>query len=92
MTPVANLPTISTTPAANFATGGFDGGKFATDLNNTGGKFASEQQILPLVALMVANLPLILTIPVANLPAVNLPPVSRTPAANNWNNIRLLTP
>jgi hypothetical protein len=53
---VANLPPVSTTPAANFATsftrvvdtgGKFatgvsdTGGKFATGINNTGGKFAT---------------------------------------------------
>jgi hypothetical protein len=42
---VANLPPVSTTPAANFAinfTSVFDtGGKFATSVNDTGGKFAA---------------------------------------------------
>jgi hypothetical protein len=41
----ANMPRVSTTPAANFAssfTGVVDtGGKFATDVNDTGGKFAA---------------------------------------------------
>jgi hypothetical protein len=43
MTPVANLPPVSTTPAANFATSfAIDtGGKFDTGVNNTGGKFAA---------------------------------------------------
>jgi hypothetical protein len=55
MTQVANLPPVSTTPAANFATssacvvdtsGNFapgvneTGGKFATGINDTGSKFA----------------------------------------------------
>jgi hypothetical protein len=30
--------------------------------------------------------------PVSTTPAVNLPLVSTTPVANNWNNIRMLTP
>jgi hypothetical protein len=42
---MVNLPQVSTTPAANFATsftGVVDtGGKFATGVNNTGGKFAA---------------------------------------------------
>ncbi len=44
MTPVANLPQVSTTPAAIFATS-FNsvdtGGKFAAGVNDIGGKFAS---------------------------------------------------
>jgi hypothetical protein len=44
LTPVANLPLVITTPAANFATssaGVVDtGGKFATGVNYTSGKFA----------------------------------------------------
>jgi hypothetical protein len=44
MTP-ANLPLVSTTPAANFATS-YDSvvdtcGKFATGINDTGSKFAT---------------------------------------------------
>jgi hypothetical protein len=39
---VANLPPVSTTPAANFATSFTSvvdtGGKFATSVNDTGGK------------------------------------------------------
>jgi hypothetical protein len=42
---VANLPPVSTTPAANFATnttGVVDtGGNFATGVNDTGSKFAT---------------------------------------------------
>jgi hypothetical protein len=42
---VANLPPVSTTPAANFATSFTSvvdaGGKFATRVNDTGGKFAA---------------------------------------------------
>jgi hypothetical protein len=42
---VANLPTVSTTPAANFATSFTSvvdaGGKFATGVNDTGSKFAA---------------------------------------------------
>ncbi len=42
---MANLPTVSTTPAANFATNSpcvvETGGKFATGVNDTGGKFAA---------------------------------------------------
>ncbi len=41
-TPVAKLPPVSTTPAANFATNFTSvvdtGGKFATGVNDTGGK------------------------------------------------------
>jgi hypothetical protein len=69
---VANLPLVSTTPAANFATslpsvvdtgGKFAAGKFVTCINDTGG-----------------NLP-----PVSTTPAANLPPVLMTPVANNGN-------
>jgi hypothetical protein len=46
MTPVANLPPVSTTQAklvAKFATGVVDtGGKFATGVVETGGNFASD--------------------------------------------------
>jgi hypothetical protein len=42
MTPAANLPLVLTTPAANFATSSpcvvDTGGKFATNVNDTGGK------------------------------------------------------
>jgi hypothetical protein len=42
---VANLPLVSTTPAANFVTSFTSvvdtGGKFATGFNDTGGKFAT---------------------------------------------------
>jgi hypothetical protein len=42
---VANLPPVSTTPAANFTTSFTSvvdtGGKFATGVNDTGGKFAT---------------------------------------------------
>jgi hypothetical protein len=45
MTPAANLPPVSATPAANFATNFPSvvdtGGKFATGVNDTGGKFAT---------------------------------------------------
>ncbi len=45
MTLAANLPLVSATPAANFATSLASvvdiGGKFATGVNNTGGKFAT---------------------------------------------------
>jgi hypothetical protein len=45
MTPVANLPPVSTTRAANFATSFTSvvdtGGKFATVVNDAGGKFAT---------------------------------------------------
>jgi hypothetical protein len=44
MTPAANLPPVSTTPAEYFATNSpcavDTGGKFATGVNDTGGKFA----------------------------------------------------
>jgi hypothetical protein len=46
MTPAANLPPVSTTPAANYAISFASvvdtGGKFATGVNNTGGKFAAN--------------------------------------------------
>jgi hypothetical protein len=39
MTPVANLPPVSTTPASNFATSfNHTGGKFAAGVKDTGGK------------------------------------------------------
>jgi hypothetical protein len=42
---VANLPPVSTTPAANFDTSFTSvvdtGGKFATGVSDTGGKFAT---------------------------------------------------
>jgi hypothetical protein len=42
---VANLPPVSTTPAANFATSSLcvvvTGGKFATGVTDTGGKFVA---------------------------------------------------
>jgi hypothetical protein len=42
---VANLPAVSTTPAANFATSFTSvvdtGGKFATGVNDTGSKFVA---------------------------------------------------
>jgi hypothetical protein len=45
MTPVAKLPPVSTTPAANFVTSFAcvvdTGGKFATGVIDTGGKFAA---------------------------------------------------
>jgi hypothetical protein len=49
--PVANLPPVLTTPAANlstiFASVVDTGGKFATVVNNTGGKFADAGGKLP---------------------------------------------
>jgi hypothetical protein len=49
MTLAANLPSVSTTPAANFATSSpcvvDTGGKFATGVNDTGSKFAAGWQI-----------------------------------------------
>jgi hypothetical protein len=43
---VVNLPLVSTTPAANFATDTADvidtGGKFATGVNSIGGRFATN--------------------------------------------------
>jgi hypothetical protein len=46
MTLVANLPPVSTTPAANFATSSAcavdTGGKFATGVNKTGRNFAAS--------------------------------------------------
>jgi hypothetical protein len=45
MTTAANLPQVSTTPSANFATSFASvvdtGGKFATGVNDTGSKFAA---------------------------------------------------
>jgi hypothetical protein len=82
---VANLPPVSTTPTANFATSSpcvvDTGGKFATVVNDTGGKLAAG------VNDTGGKLPAVST-----TPAANLPPVSLTPVANNGNNIRLLTP
>ncbi len=44
-TPLANLPPVSLTPVAYFATSSpcvvYTGGKFATGVNHTGGKFAA---------------------------------------------------
>jgi hypothetical protein len=77
---VANLPPVSTTPAANFATSFSSvidtGGKFATGANDTGGKFAAA------VNDTGGKLP-----PVSTTPAANL-----TPVANNEINIRLRIP
>ncbi len=88
MTPVANLPLVLLTPKANTAAGTATGtanvvdtgGKFASDVKNTGGKFAAS------VNDTVGKLLLVSTT------AASLPPVSTTPVANNWNNIKLLTP
>jgi hypothetical protein len=72
----ANLPLISTTAAANFATSFASvvdtGGKFATGVNDIGGKFAAGVNDTG-----------------GNLPPVS---TTMTPVANNWNNIRLLRP
>jgi hypothetical protein len=69
--PVANLQPVSTTPAANFATGFASvvdtGGKFATGVNDTGGKFAAG------VNDTGGNL-----LKVSTTPEANLPPVSMT--------------
>jgi hypothetical protein len=77
-------PPVSTTLAANFATGTIGvvdiGGKFATGVKDTGGKFATR------VSDTCGKLPLIST-----TAAVNLPPVSTTAVANTVN-IRLVTP
>jgi hypothetical protein len=85
MTPVANLPPVSVTSAANFytifASVVDTSGKFATGVNDAGGKLP------PVSATPAANLP-----PVSTTPTANLPPVSTTPVANNVNNIRLQTP
>ncbi len=63
-TPVANWPPVSTTPAANFATSFTSvvdtGGKFATGVNNAGGKLP------PVSTTSAANLPLVSKTPVAN--------------------------
>jgi hypothetical protein len=62
---MANLPPVSTTPAANFATSFASvvdtGGEFATGVNNTGGKFAAD------VYDTSGNLPSVSTTPAANL-------------------------
>jgi hypothetical protein len=61
-TPVANLPPVSATPVANFSTIFVvdTGGKFATGVNDAGGK-------LPLVSTTpAANLPPVSLTPVAN--------------------------
>ncbi len=80
-----NLPPVSVTPAANFATSPpcvvDTSGKFATGVNDTGGKFAAG------VNDAGGKFP-----PVSTTPAANFPPVSLTPVANNVNNIRLQTP
>jgi hypothetical protein len=63
-TPVANLPPVSVTPVANFSTifaSVVDtGGKFATGVNDTGGKLP------PVSATPVANLPPVSLTQVAN--------------------------
>ncbi len=85
MTPVANLPPVSATPAAYFAASLASvvdtGGKFSTGVNDTGGKFAAG------INDTGGNLP-----PVSMTPTANLPPMSMTPMANNESNIRLLRP
>jgi hypothetical protein len=62
---VANLPPVSTTLAANFATSFTcvvdTGGKFATGVNDTGGKFAAD------VNDTGGKLPPVTTTPVVNL-------------------------
>jgi hypothetical protein len=64
MTPAANLPSVSTTPTANYSTsfaGSVDtGSKFATGVNDTGG------YLPPVSTMPVANLPLVQTTLVAN--------------------------
>ncbi len=83
MTPEANLPPVSTTPAANFATSFASvvdaGGKFATSVNDTSGKFAAGVNDIG------GNLP-----PVSTTPVASLPPASMKSVAYNGNNIRLL--
>jgi hypothetical protein len=88
VTPVANLPPVppvSTTPAANFATGTAGivdtGGKFATTVNDTGGKFAARcrRHRWPIATGI-------------NDTGGKLPPMSTTPVPNYGNIIRLLTP
>jgi hypothetical protein len=82
---VANLPPVSTTPEANFATSFTSvvdtSGKFASGVSDTGGKFAAG------VNDTGGKLP-----PVSTTPAANLPSVSLTPVANNGINIRLQIP
>jgi hypothetical protein len=81
---MANLPSVLTTQAANFAISNADvvdtGGKFGIGVNVTGGKFAASFNDTGI------KLP-----PVSKTPAANLPLVSTTPVANNGNNISLLT-
>jgi hypothetical protein len=73
-------PPVSTTPAANFATSLAcvvdTGGKFATGVNDTGGKFCRRYQRHRWKFDTGGN----------------LPPVTMTPVANNGYNIRLLRP
>ncbi len=63
MTLATNLPPVSATPAANFATSFASvvdtGGKFAAGINDTGG-----------------NLPPVSMTPAANLPPVSMTPVA----------------
>jgi len=65
---VANFQPVSTTPAANLATGTAGvvdiDGKFATGVNNTGGKFATcvndaSGKLPPVSMTPAANLPLV---------------------------------
>ncbi len=74
MTPVANLPPVSTTPGANFSisfpSAVDTGGKVATRVNDTRGNFATS------VNDAGGKLPWVSTTPAANLP----------PVANNGNN------
>jgi hypothetical protein len=102
-TPVANLPPVSTTPAANFATsspsvvdtGGKAGGKLPPVSTTPAANFAtSSPSVVHTGGKFAAGvndacgkLP-----PVSTTPAANLPPVSLTPVANNGNNIRPQTP
>jgi hypothetical protein len=64
MTLTTNLPPVSTTPAANFATSSSNvvdaGGNFATGVNDTGSKFATG------VNNADGKLPLVSTTPMAN--------------------------
>jgi hypothetical protein len=56
------------------------GGKFATGINDTGGKFCHRYRCCFFILVAVST-----------ILSENLLPVSTTPVANNGNNIRLLT-
>jgi hypothetical protein len=90
MTPAANLPPVSTTPAVNFVTSSpcavDTDGKFAHRCQRRRWQIAGFATGIKDTGGKLPDLPL-----VSKTPAANLPPVLLTPVANNENSIRLQT-